>query len=567
MRINILTHSQLVFFSVILFYTSFKIQAQTLISTSFGTGSTTGGSSGDDGAATSALLLNPTGLAIAANGDTYICDSGNHKIRKITHATGIASTIAGNGTGSYTGNGGLATAATLNNPTNICINSAGDLLIADADNHVIRKITISTGIITTVAGTGTGGDQVGVATSSRLKYPKGVAVDASDNIYICDEFNNKIKKVTVSTGNMAVYAGTGTNGYSGDGAAATSAKINGPYACAFNAAGDLFFVDNTNAVIRKITKSTGFISTVAGKGTNGYTGDGAAATAAELANPRGIAVDQTTGDFYISDANNEVIRKVTISTGFITTVAGVNSANPAQHTGDGGLATSAQTGPSRGVAVSSSKLVFTEHDNHAVRVVAGLVTPLPVQLIDFSIQENQDRIQLSWKTSMEENCANFNVMRSEDGIHFEKIGIVPGHGHSNKTLAYHYTDFLPFKKGTYYYQLIEYDFDGKNQASKIEVISFEKNNDIHLFPNPNVGKANIYFHSTAGGIYTINILDQNGSILYTQEYIGNKGANEYEVDMAHLNSGMYHVQFNGPEYKYAVLKVLKKPTEAYHYNQ
>ncbi|MEY3416327.1 MAG: hypothetical protein RL060_438 [Bacteroidota bacterium] len=567
MRINIPKHTLLVFFSVTLLHVPLLIHAQTLISTSFGAGSTTGGSSGDGGAATSALLLNPSGLAIAANGDTYICDSGNHKIRKITNATGIASTIAGTGTGSYTGDGGLATAATLNNPTNICINSAGDLLIADANNHVVRKITTSTGIITTVAGTGTGGDQVGVATSSRLKYPKGVAVDASDNIYICDEFNNKIKKVTVSTGNMAVYAGTGTNGYSGDGAAATSAKINGPYACAFNAAGDLFFVDNTNAAIRKISISTGFISTVAGKGTNGYTGDGAAATAAELANPRGIAVDQTTGDFYISDANSEVIRKVTISTGFITTVAGVNSANPAQHTGDGGVATSAQTGPSRGVAVSSSKLVFTEYDNHAVRVVTGLVIPLPVQLIDFTVQENQGRIQLSWKTTMEENCANFNVMRSDDGIHFDKIGVVPAHGQSNIPLKYHYTDLIPLKKGIYYYQLIENDWDGKSQSSKIVVMSFEEKNDVHIFPNPNVGKAGIFFHSIEGGVYTINILDQNGVILYTQEFIGNKGANEYEVDMAHLNSGMYHVQFNGPEYKYAVLKVLKKQTEAYHNNE
>jgi hypothetical protein len=553
-----LTNYLFVFFNATFLQVTFNMQAQTLISTSFGSGSTTGGSSGDGAAATSALLLNPSGVAIAANGDTYICDSGNHKIRKLTHATGFASTIAGTGTGSYTGDGGLATAATLNNPTNICINSAGDLIIADADNHVVRKITVSTGIITTVAGTGTGGDQVGVATSSRLKYPKGVAVDASDNIYICDEFNNKIKKVTVGTGNMTVYAGTGTNGYTGDGAAATSAKINGPYACAFNANGDLFFVDNTNAVIRKVTTSTGFISTVAGKGTNGYTGDGAAATAAELANPRGIAIDQTSGDIYISDANNEVIRKVTISTGFISTVAGITSSNPAQHTGDGGLATAAQTGPSRGVAVSSSKLVFTEYDNHAVRVVLGLLTPLPFQLIDFTVQENQDRIQLSWKTTMEENCANFNVMRSEDGIHFDKIGVVPAHGHSNSPIAYHYTDFLPLAKGIYYYKLIENDLDGKSQASKIVVMSFEEKNDIHLFPNPNFGKAAIFFHSIAGGVYTINILDQNNSLIYTQKFEGNKGDNEYEVDMEHLNSGIYYVQFNGPEYKYAILKVLKK---------
>jgi hypothetical protein len=191
------------------------------------------------------------------------------------------------------------------------------------------------GLINTVAGTGTAGysGDNGAATSAALYAPQSLAVDIYGNIYIDDYFNNRIRLLNVSTGIITTVAGTGAAGYSGDGGSATSAKLNYPGGIAVDGSGNIYIADSTNSVVRKVTASTGIITTVAGNGSIGYSGDGGAATSAELDEPLSVAVD-TAGNIYISTFDNR-IRKVTKSTGIITTVAGNGTAG---YTGDGGAA-------------------------------------------------------------------------------------------------------------------------------------------------------------------------------------------------------------------------------------
>jgi hypothetical protein len=270
------------------------------------------GYSGDGGAATSAELNVPYGVAVDNAGNIYIADYGNERIRKVTASTGKISTVAGNGTVGYGGDGGPATSAKLDSPTGVALDGAGNIYIADLGNHRIRKVTVSTGIISTAAGNGTQGysGDGGPATSAELYYATGVAADSAGNIYIGDEVNERVRKVTASTGIINTVAGDGVGGYSGDGGPATSAELNAPSGVAVDTAGNIYIADISNNRIRKVTVSTGIISTVAGNGTAGYSGDGGPATNAELNNPSGVAVD-TVGKIYIGDTNNNRIRAVT----------------------------------------------------------------------------------------------------------------------------------------------------------------------------------------------------------------------------------------------------------------
>jgi hypothetical protein len=294
------------------------------ISTYAGTGAI--GSSGDGGAATSATMSGPGGVVVASNGDIYFADVGNHTVRKVTAATGVITTFAGNGSSGFSGDGGPATSGGLKTPEDLFLTAGGDLYIADSGHNRIRKVTAATGIITTVAGTGPAGSSGdgGAATLAKLDTPEGVAVAANGDIYIGDKGNNKVRKVIAATGIITTYAGTGTAGYSGDGGLATLAKLNQPYAVDLASNGDLYIADATNNAIRKVAALTGVITTYAGTGTAGSTGDGGAATSARLNAPQSMRLNAA-GDLYIADTGNNKVRLVTAA-GIISTVAGTGTA-------------------------------------------------------------------------------------------------------------------------------------------------------------------------------------------------------------------------------------------------
>jgi len=295
----------------------------------------------------------------------------------LTPSGTIISTYAGNGIAGYSGNGKLATAAELSGPGGVAVDPSVNVYIADNGNNVVRKVSAQTGIITTIAGNGIAGfsGDGGPATSAELFFPYAVAVDRSGNVYITDPDQNIVRKVSAKTGIISTIAGTVyVAGYSGDGGPATKAELNFPTGVAVDASGNVYIADANNNVIRKVSAATGKISTIAGNGAAGYSGDGKLATAAELNGPGELTVDSS-GNLYIADSGNSVVREVSAATGKISTIAGTPGAFG--YSGDGGPATAAELWTPDGVAVDQSGNVYiSDSQNYVVREVntSGIIT-------------------------------------------------------------------------------------------------------------------------------------------------------------------------------------------------
>ncbi len=330
-----------------------------LISTIAGTGTAAFG--GDSGPATLATLNNPFGIAVDNSGAVYFADRHNNRVRKIS-PSGNISTIAGDGTAGYNGDGIAGRVAGLNDPNGVAADDSGNVYIADRLNNRVRKINAA-GIITTIAGNGTfgfSGDNV-AATATELSNPRGVAVDKHGNVYIADQGNNRIRKVDPA-GIITTIAGTGTAGYNGDGIGATTAELFNPYGVAVDTSGNIFVADVDNQRIRKIDVA-GSIATIAGTGSSGFSGDGGPAGAARLSEPIAVAADNF-GNIFIADDYNGRIREINAS-GAINTIAGTGTNG---YNGDGIFATAAQLNNPTGVAVSSNSAVYiADYNNNRIR--------------------------------------------------------------------------------------------------------------------------------------------------------------------------------------------------------
>lgn len=313
--------------------------------------------------ATSTPLIRPHGVFYDALGNYYIADTDQNVIRKVSTA-GIITTVAGTGEQGYAGDGGLATAAMLDSPQGVAVDSSGNIYIADTHNNVIREVTASTGDISTIAGTGGAGysGDGSTATAAMLDYPTAVAVDSSGNVYIADTNNHRIREITGTTINTV--AGDGEQNYSGDGGLATAAGLDSPSGVAVDSAFNMYIGDTHNQRVRMVTHATGDISTIAGTGAEGYNGEGTA-TAVELARPRGVAVDGS-GNVYLADSDNNMIRSISGST--LTTIAGSGLEGLS---GDGGAATSAALDTPGAVAVSGGSVLFSDTENNLVRALNG----------------------------------------------------------------------------------------------------------------------------------------------------------------------------------------------------
>ena len=384
-----------------------QTQAQiitTVAGNGYGAGGT-GGYSGDGGQATNAELNWPDGLSLDGMGNLYIVDNYNKRVR-IVNTNGIISTIAGDGGVTNSGDGGPATAAGIYNPRAIAIDNFGNVCVSEAAGNVVRKINTNN-IISTIVGNGTHGysGDGGQATNAELNYSLGLTLDAVGNIYVADAGNGYIRMVNTN-GIISTIAGNGTSAWSGDGGLATNAGIGTPMGLTFDAAGNLYISDNYNNRVRIVyySETAGglIINTIAGGGSS--LNDGGAATNDNIW-PGFMATDGI-GNLYIADEQNARIRKVNTN-GVISTIAG-NSTSA--WSGDGGLATNAGIGVPEGLAFDAAgNLYISDHYNHVVRKITNVAQQAGIE--QFATNKEQltiypnpstGSIQVSYTNSMDE---------------------------------------------------------------------------------------------------------------------------------------------------------------------
>jgi YVTN family beta-propeller protein len=341
---------------------------------------------GDGGPATEASMNDLSAIAVDVSGNLFLAQDGQSAIRRVDAKTGTITTVAGNGTDGFDGDGGPATEAELGNPQGVVVDAAGNILIADTSNNRIRRVNSVTGFISTIAGNGTagfGGDG-GLASAAVLNTPQGLTLDAAGNLFFVDTGNYRIRRVDAKTGIITTVAGNGGRGFSGNGGPATDATFNFigngvPPQVALDAAGDLFIADQFNQQIRRVDAKTGIITTVAGILAEGYGGDGGLATNAELSDPSGILVDPS-GNLYIGDNDNNRVRFVAATTGIISTIAGNGGL------GDGESATTAALYYPQGVAAAGGNIWIADSNNTLIRLVnpAGVMSTISGQDYIFS---------------------------------------------------------------------------------------------------------------------------------------------------------------------------------------
>jgi sugar lactone lactonase YvrE len=331
--------------------------------------------SGDGGPGTSASLNYPSDVALDTAGNLFIADPNNNRVRWLDHTTGVITTVAGNGTAGFSGDGGLATTASLSGPSGVVVDAAGNLFIADANNNRIRRVDKTTGTITTIAGNGSTGfsGDGGAAVNATFYLPARLTLDGAGHLFMSDLSNHRVRRVDLTTGLITTVAGNGSAAFSGDGGAATSASLNQPEGLAVDGTGNVFIADLSNHRVRRVDATTGVITTVAGNGASGSSGDGGPATSASLYYPTGVAVDGG-GSLFVSLEFGQNVRRVDKTTGIITTVAGNGGVG---FSGDGGPATSATLYYPAAVAVDASGTFYTadQYDQRVRRVGAGNRAP------------------------------------------------------------------------------------------------------------------------------------------------------------------------------------------------
>ena len=526
--------------------------AQTII-TIAGTGSL--GYSGDGAPATSAQFQGPWGIASDNTGNLYVADCNNHRVREID-TMGIIRTIAGNGIGGYSGDGGQATAAQLADAAGIAVDGSGNLYIADEDNNCIRKVN-SSGIITTIAGNGAGGyfGDGGPATLAELYHPTSVCIDGLGNVYIGDITNARIRKVDTS-GIITTFAGNGIGGYSGDGGTATAAELWNPTSVTIDAYGNLLIGDAGNYRIRKVD-TFGMISTFAGNGTTGFGGDGGPATAASLSG-WGFVISDALGNVYLGDNSNRRVRKISAG-GIINTIAGDGSSG---YSGDGGPATSAELqNPLGGTLDSIGNLYFGDLNNNRVRkIISNNYIPLFTAGRSQSLTACSD----SGPVSIDSLLSVFDIDTGQN----ETWQLVSGPYHGTSAIAFTATstgDTLT-PTGQSYTPTAGYTGNDTIKVriddgvsiyfTTIYIVISNCSLDIHstsaigntmIFPNPTSSKLLI---ASREKITQLTITNAIGQTVCSHNY----NTENVQVDVADLPIGVYFIKVNGSE----VRKFVKK---------
>ncbi|HEY8387436.1 MAG TPA: T9SS type A sorting domain-containing protein, partial [Parasegetibacter sp.] len=453
------------------------------------------------------------------------------------------------------------------------VDSDGNIYVADFSDHAIRKVDITTGIITTVAGTlrsscasGTCGDG-GLATDALLNSPTSVRFDAAGNMYIADYGNHVVRKVDKITGIITTVAGTMKSSCStapcGDGGLATSANLNGPSGIALSTDGKLYIVEYGNHAVRMVNLGTGIISTAAGTQRSSCTtspcGDGGIATSARLSSPFGLTLDHN-NNIFIADASNAAIRKVDVTTGLISTVAGIiRSSCSVVPCGNGGDATSAQLSNPFGVAFNSvGDLFIVEYSNQAVRKVSMGV--LPVTMSQILAYANNGVANLQWKALNQSGVARYEIERSADGYTFKKAGELAAKSEGLMELNYWWADPSP-DFGNNFYRIKSIDLDGSYGYSEtVKVNVNQKPGEIRVFPNPVTdGIMQLQINSSQLNNWEVALFDTRGQKIHAQQFTTQPGMLTKEIKLpSKIPAGTYFLHIISGNRTLRVEKVFLK---------
>jgi sugar lactone lactonase YvrE len=325
------------------------------------------GFSGDGGLAVDAQMNNPYGLSTGPDGALYICEIGNHRIRRVDLKTKRISTVAGSGKKGYSGDGGPALSADLNEPYEVRFDRAGNIYFAEMQNHIVRRVDAKTHVISTVAGTGVAGfaGDGGPAAQALLRQPHSIAFDPQERLLICDIGNLRIRRVDLKTGLIETWAGTGEKKPTPDGAPIAGTPLNGPRAITADRDGNLYLALREGNTILKIDTRAGRIYHIAGTGETGYSGDGGLAKSAKLSGPKGVAWSPD-GSLYIADTESHTIRRIDLSSGIITTVVGTGQ----RGNGPDGDARRCQLARPHGIFVGADGHVYiSDSESHRIRTL------------------------------------------------------------------------------------------------------------------------------------------------------------------------------------------------------
>ncbi len=507
---------------------SFAANAQT-ISTYAGNGSP--GSSGDLTPATTAEINQPYGTATDASGNVYIADAANAKVRVIT-SSGIIATICGTGTPGITGDGLVATAAQLSYPMGVAVDASGNIYIADKGNNNVRKITKSTGIISTIAGSvvgspGTTGDN-GAATAALLNQPVALALDAAGDIFVVDNGNNRVRKI--SSGTISAYAGIGGAGaYGGDNGPATAGQLWGPAGIAIDGNGQVYISDSGNNRVRYVDHLTSKIFTLAGIPTAGFSGDGGAAGSAKLNKPLGLAVDAS-NNVYIADFKNNCVRRVSASSAAITTVVGTPPT--AGIGGDGSPASAAGLNlPADMTFDASGNMYIGDIGNNKVRKV----TPFPTIAI---LGASTTSVCIKATETLSDAIAGGTWSSSASAIAtVGTSGIVTGVAAGTATITYKTTTDAATQTVTV-----------TNCTSHVGVANTETaTSGLKVFPNPNNGAFAVLISSPLQEQATIIVTNIVGVQVKTFTTATNKET-DMKLDVA---PGIYFLTASSPTEKWS----------------
>lgn len=341
--------------------------ALALIFTVAGTGEAS--YAGDGGVARRAGLNQPFDVALDRQGNLYFSEANNHCVRRVEYGSGIITTVAGTGKAGYSGDGGPAAKAELNSPYGIALDTADNLYIVDRLNACVRMVETATGIIRTIAGTGQPGyaGDGGPANLAQLQEPNDIVLDGKGRLFIADVRDHRVRMLDLASGIIITFAGTGEGASSGDGGPADRAALLGPRALAFGPTGDLYICLRNDHKVRKIDMRTSIIGTVAGTGVKGYAGDHGPALQATFNGPKEIAVDRH-DNIYLVDTENHCLRRIDAGSGLVSTVAGTGQPGGS---GDGGAATTATLRRPHGACVDTAGNIYIgDSENHRVRYVA-----------------------------------------------------------------------------------------------------------------------------------------------------------------------------------------------------